>query len=606
MIVTGDNLSSATAVDFGGSPAQSFSVNGNGTITAVSPGGDVATVDVTVVTLGGTTATSPADQFTYLAAPSVVSISPAAGPLSGGTAVTIVGTGLADATAVDFGGMAATSFTVNADGSITAVSPDIGSANTVDVTVVTTGGTSPPSLADLFTFAAQPSVASVSPTLGNTTGGDIVTITGANLDGATMVDFGPTTGTIIFDSPSEIQAVSPAGAVGSVHVSVVAPGGTSPTSSADQFLYVGAPSAMADNYSVNSGSTVTVNVPSGVLANDTDPQGDPLTADLLASTTNGTLSLGSDGSFTYAPNDRFVGTDSFIYQADNGIYVSTPTIVTITVASATLGDFNQDGHVDAGDVMPAMQALTNPSDYESQYGVSPADLPAIGDVNGDGHFNNADIQSLICLAANAAPSGGGSATGDAMSGELITASPASDDQNATTTSAVIAAPTDNIVSSVTIVPNLTAAFTPSASVQVASADVISPTSLARQPIVESTVAEPTEAAVSNIVSDKPAPSLLPIVLPHQAFARDLTLGELQPGFDVMLRSMPFNVPSTSREVSHLSGTPEPLSTVFLNRIDRLFSSDDTDLLPTPMGSLDTPRITEIDIHFSELDLVAGP
>ena len=139
-----------------------------------------------------------------------------------------------------------------------------------------------------------------------------------------------------------------------------------------------------------------------------------------------------------------------------------------------------------------------------------------------------------------------------------------------------------------------------------SADVIPPTSLARQPIVESTVAEPTEAAVSNIVSDKPAPLLLPIGLPHQAFARDLTLGELQPGFDVMLRSMPFNVPSTSREVSHLSGTPEPLSTVFLNRIDRLFSSDDTDLLPTPMGSLDTPRITEIDIHFSELDLVAGP
>ena len=103
------------------------------------------------------------------------------------------------------------------------------------------------------------------------------------------------------------------------------------------------------------GSTLTVDAASGVLANDTDPQGDPLTADLLASTTNGTLSLGSDGSFTYTPNSGFVGTDSFVYQADNGIYVSSPTTVSITVA--LVGDFNQDGHVDVGDIMPAMQAL---------------------------------------------------------------------------------------------------------------------------------------------------------------------------------------------------------------------------------------------------------
>ena len=330
--ISGDNLFGTMAVDFGGIPASSFSVNADGTISAVSPAGEVATVDVTVVTLGGTTATSPADQFTYLAAPTIISISPTAGPEAGGTAVTIVGTGLADATEVDFGGVATAGFTLNPDGTITATSPDLSLVGAVDVTVVSPEGTSVLSSVDQFTYQATPTVTSVSPSLGNTLGGDIVTIVGSNLDGALAVDFGQNAGRmIIFDSPGEIQVVSPAGVAGSVDVTVVGPGGTSATSSADQFIYVGAPSATADSYSVTAGSTLTVDAASGVLANDTDPQHLPLTAELLAGPTNGTLSLSSDGSFTYTPNDGFVGTDSFIYQADNGNYVSSPTVVSLTI-----------------------------------------------------------------------------------------------------------------------------------------------------------------------------------------------------------------------------------------------------------------------------------
>ena len=59
------------------------------------------------------------------------------------------------------------------------------------------------------------------------------------------------------------------------------------------------------------------------------------------------------------------------------------------------GDFNRDGHVDAADILPAMKALTDPAGYEGQYGVSPADLPIIGDVNGDTQFTNADLQALL-------------------------------------------------------------------------------------------------------------------------------------------------------------------------------------------------------------------
>ena len=76
-----------------------------------------------MTTAGGTSATSAADQFTYVAAPTVTSLSPTSGPATGGTAVTITGTGFTGATAVTFGGTAATAFTVNSATSITATSP---------------------------------------------------------------------------------------------------------------------------------------------------------------------------------------------------------------------------------------------------------------------------------------------------------------------------------------------------------------------------------------------------------------------------------------------------------------------------------------------------
>ena len=53
---------------------------------------------MTVTTPGGTSATSPADEFTYVAAPTVTSINPTSGPTAGGTTVTVTGTNLSGAT----------------------------------------------------------------------------------------------------------------------------------------------------------------------------------------------------------------------------------------------------------------------------------------------------------------------------------------------------------------------------------------------------------------------------------------------------------------------------------------------------------------------------
>ena len=233
--IAGTNLSNASAVSFGGTPATSFSVLGPTQISAVAPPGTAGTVDVTVTTPGGTSATNAGDQYTYVAAPSVTGLSPNAGPTVGGTSVTITGTGFTGATAVTFGTTSATSFTVTNATSITATSPS--GSGTVDVKVTTIGGTSATGAADGFTYIAMPAVTGLAPATGPTAGGTIVTITGANLSGATAVKFGGTAA-VWFNvmSATSITAKAPAGS-GTVDVRVTTTFGTSATSAADQFTY---------------------------------------------------------------------------------------------------------------------------------------------------------------------------------------------------------------------------------------------------------------------------------------------------------------------------------------------------------------------------------
>jgi len=156
--ITGTGLTGATGATFGADPAASFTVNGDTSIMAVSPAASGGTVDITVTTAGGMNAASPSDQFTFIPAPTVSGISPDNGPVSGGTTVTITGTNFTDASGVNFGDTPA-GFTVNDDTSISAVSPGVEGPDTVNVRVVSIGGTSPASAADVFTYVA--------PTCGN-------------------------------------------------------------------------------------------------------------------------------------------------------------------------------------------------------------------------------------------------------------------------------------------------------------------------------------------------------------------------------------------------------------------------------------------------------
>ncbi len=93
-----------------------------------------------------------------------------------------------------------------------------------------------------------------------------------------------------------------------------------------------APTAAADAYSTAEDTALTVATP-GVLGNDTDPDGDPLSAWVGAGPSHGTLTLDADGSFVYTPDANYNGPDSFTYRASDGSLESNLATVTITVTA---------------------------------------------------------------------------------------------------------------------------------------------------------------------------------------------------------------------------------------------------------------------------------
>jgi hypothetical protein len=91
------------------------------------------------------------------------------------------------------------------------------------------------------------------------------------------------------------------------------------------------PVTQPDDYIVFEGQVLTVNAAQGLLANDTDSDGDPLAVLPKTVPAHGTLLVALDGSFTYSPNRGFYGVDTFTYTASDGHSTSAPTLVTITV-----------------------------------------------------------------------------------------------------------------------------------------------------------------------------------------------------------------------------------------------------------------------------------
>ncbi|MDH6628970.1 hypothetical protein M2271_006805, partial [Streptomyces sp. LBL] len=214
----------ATAVSFGGVAATSFTVNSATQITAVTPPHTAGAAAVIVTAPGGSSdPDNPSAYFFYAASPSLATVTPSSGSTVGGATVALTGNDLLGATAVSFGGVAATSFTVNSATQITAVTPPH-TAGTAAVTVTTPGGTSNPVG---YVYLTLPALLALAPDQGPTQAGTVVTVTGTDLTTTTEVRFGATPTAFTVVSPTQVTAMAPAGASGPVNVTVTTAAGTS-------------------------------------------------------------------------------------------------------------------------------------------------------------------------------------------------------------------------------------------------------------------------------------------------------------------------------------------------------------------------------------------
>ena len=221
--ITGSNFKTVTTtgVEFGATPATSYTVTSTTQITAVTPSGS-GSVAVTVKTAGGTSTNT--HTFTYVAAPAITSLTPASGKATATHAVKITGSNFTTVTSVTVGGTAAT-IGAHTGTQITVTAPAKAAGSYAVVVTTPVGGTS--TATHDFTYIPAPTVTSFTPASGTTLGGTTVTIIGTNLGGATTVKFGTTPATTFqVTGTTKIVAKTDPHAAGTVTISVTTPGGT--------------------------------------------------------------------------------------------------------------------------------------------------------------------------------------------------------------------------------------------------------------------------------------------------------------------------------------------------------------------------------------------
>lgn len=137
------------------------------------------------------------------------------------------------------------------------------------------------------------------------------------------------------------------------------------------------PVAVDDAYSVDEDATLTEDAP-GVLGNDTDVEGDSLSAVLDTEPTNGNLTLNADGSFVYEPNENFNGSDSFTYRARDVDGNSAPARVTLTVSAVNDRPVAEDDSANTEeDTSVNIDVLSNDTDPDGNATLNPASVRII-------------------------------------------------------------------------------------------------------------------------------------------------------------------------------------------------------------------------------------
>ena len=243
----------------GGTACASFTAISDTEATCITPAGTAGTASVLVTTPSGTNTANTL--FTYVASPpTLTGVSPASGPTTGGTVITLTGSNFTGATAITVGGTACTSFNVINASMATCVTP-AGSAGPASVLITTPDGANAAN--ELFTYVAVPPILStVSPGSGPTTGGTVITLTGSNFTGATAITVGGTacaSFTVISDT--EATCITPAGNAGEASVLVTTPGGTNAANSLFSYSDPPGPPTAVSVSALDGQATVSFSAP---------------------------------------------------------------------------------------------------------------------------------------------------------------------------------------------------------------------------------------------------------------------------------------------------------------------------------------------------------
>jgi VCBS repeat-containing protein len=153
-----------------------------------------------------------------------------------------------------------------------------------------------------------------------------------------------------------------------------------------------APAARSDSYATDEDTPLDVPTAAGVLSNDSDVEGDALSAAVASGPSQGTLRLGGDGSLSYTPDADYNGIDSFEYLASDGADSGTATVTIEVKATQDATTANGDSYQTGEDTPLSVEApgvLANDSDPDGALAAGLVSGPSHGslDLRGDGSLS---------------------------------------------------------------------------------------------------------------------------------------------------------------------------------------------------------------------------
>lgn len=189
-----------------------------------------------------------------------------------------------------------------------------------------------------------------------------------------IVSAAANTGTVAINADSTLTYTPPAGFEGSAEIDYAIDDGGGVTAAAKVFVTVTntnqLPAAADDSYTIAEDNTLSSLGGAATLltANDSDPEGATLTVNStpVINTTNGFLTLFTDGNFSYQPNGNFFGSDSFTYEVNDGNGGTATAVVAINITSVNdAPNANNDTVLTSEDTLNNINVLINDSDIEN-------------------------------------------------------------------------------------------------------------------------------------------------------------------------------------------------------------------------------------------------